>query len=175
MNKLVTILIVTFVFFAFLPTEVYGHILDTDGTIGAVLHVSPDDDPIVSEPATFIFQIKDTTQKFDPAMCTCSFKILQNKTTIHEETLTEPKQSAEYVVKYSFPARGIYTIEIAGIASHNMFQNFNLKYDLRVERTNSTAVDSPKSNINNFLPLLLVPIGVVASLGILQLLTKRKH
>lgn len=45
-----------------LPQTASAHVLQTDGSIGAVLHVDPDDNPIIGEKATFFFDLKDVTE-----------------------------------------------------------------------------------------------------------------
>lgn len=121
----------------------FAHVLKTDGSIGVLIHLDPEDDPIAGEPATFYFEFKDKDNKFDPTHCTCTVSIAQGGIKLftapifsgsNANTITSP------TFQYTFPTRGIYTLFIDGSPNNPaQFQNFHISYDIRVSRE-STAV-----------------------------------
>src|SRR5437773_8843060 len=74
-------------FFLLFPSVVNAHFLKIDGSIGAVLHVDPDDDPIAGEQASFFLSFKDKQHKFSPQNCTCTFSIQEQNQTIYSQPL----------------------------------------------------------------------------------------
>ena len=126
------------------PGTAEAHVLQTDGSIGAVLHIDPDDDPIIGKPATFFFDFVDRQKKFDPAKCDCTVNILddQGKVLVTNPLFQASGQSGlSYpLFSYTFAQKGVYTIEALGQPKNpGDFQSFNLKYPLRVTRTDSPA------------------------------------
>jgi hypothetical protein len=140
-------------------TQAFAHVLETDGPIGAVFHVSPDDDPIAGEPADFFFEFKDRENRFTPSQCDCTVAISQHNEEIFVSSLTahstDPNlESASF--SFTFPQKDIYTITITGKPMDGKaFTPFTLKYDLRVEREKqATRNDEP------FLQPLVLIIGL---------------
>lgn len=136
--KLILVLIALFVFQPTFPA--YAHVLKKDGPIGVVLHINPEDDPYVGQPADFFFDIKDTSNKFDASRCNCVAKILKNNQEIYSQSLDS---SVTFV--YSFPEKAIYQVILKGQPSEGSpFQPFEIKYDIRVSR-------EQKNSSQNFL------------------------
>lgn len=137
-----------FLFFIFVSPAA-AHILKTDGSIGAVIHVTPDDDPIVGEPADFFFEIKDKDKKFRPEACDCRVTIAKNGSEIFSRSLFETTNQANLntpVFQYTFPERALYTISLAGQPKvANAFQPFAIQYDIRAERVSDTASAAPSA------------------------------
>lgn len=124
-----------------IPT-VEAHVLRTDGTIGAVMHIDPDDDPIAGEQSAFFFELKDTSGKFTPADCTCTVQFLENGAVLSEQPLfqntTTPSLTNASVV-FTFPKRDVYTIRLIGKPlTKGDFTPFTLSYDIRVAREAGT-------------------------------------
>jgi len=59
-------------------SPVEAHVLKSDGSIGTVMYVDPDDDPIVGQVAQFYFEFKDRESKFDHQNCDCRVEVLKN-------------------------------------------------------------------------------------------------
>ncbi len=118
--------------------SVSAHVLEADGSIGAVMHISPDDDPIVGEPATFYFEFKDKQGKFRSESCDCMFKVLKNEQEIFSEKLFQNSTATgldSALLSYTFPEKNVYQIKLSGSPKNDGdFQAFNLGYVLRVER-----------------------------------------
>src|SRR5689334_16513316 len=75
------------IFSLFLPQKVSAHILKYDGSIGAVLHVNPDDDPIAGETTGFFFEFKDKKNKFLPENCDCLVRVTKEGSEIYSQDL----------------------------------------------------------------------------------------
>ncbi len=120
--------------YTLLPIPVAAHVLKVDGTIGAVLHIDPEDDPIIGQPAHLYFNISDTDKKFHPDNCTCLLTIANNNSKIlFKSGLVIAGDALE--AQTIFPEPNIYTIVIKGIPkTQNGFQAFSLQYEIRVAR-----------------------------------------
>ncbi len=135
-----------------LVVPVYAHFLKTDGSIGAVMHVDPEDEPIAGAQSGFFFEFKDTAGKFKPADCDCVFSISESGKQIFSQPLfassTAPSLSSASVF-FTFPQKDVYQVEVRGKPySGASFQAFRLVYDVRVERetTNLPVNNSAISN-----------------------------
>jgi hypothetical protein len=133
------IVILTGLFFAFtFPSQASAHILSTDGNIGAVIHIDPDDDPIAGEQTGFFFEFKDKQNKFNPQQCECRFTILEGGKELYAQPLFRDNTSPSLTsasVSYTFPIKDVYKIQVTGKpTSPDAFQPFTLTYDIRVER-----------------------------------------
>ena len=115
--------------FLILAKPVSAHILKTDKTVGAVLHIEPEDDPIVGQQSGFFFEFKDTTGKLKLENCDCTFSILENGKQIYSQPLNNN-------LFFTFPQKDIYQIRLAG-------KSFSLTYDIRVERE---AINKPQTD-----------------------------
>lgn len=129
-------------------TPASAHVLKTDGSIGIVIHIDPEDDPIAGSPATFFFELKDKDNKFDPANCTCTVAILKGGAILISEPLFSASGANNInspTFQYTFPERAVYTLSITGAPkTPGGFQNFNITYDIRVSRqANGTAAPAP--------------------------------
>jgi hypothetical protein len=123
---------------ALAPDAAFAHVLKSDGSIGAVMHVKPDDDPIVGQPAEFYFEFKDKLGKFKPELCDCNFLVLQGGRTVFERKLFQSNTASgldSALLSYTFPQKGVYHIRVAGQPVRSgSFQPFELEYNLRVSR-----------------------------------------
>jgi hypothetical protein len=118
-----------------------AHVLKVDGSIGAVLHVDPDDDPVVNQATGFYFDIKDTSDKFDPKQCDCRLVIKENGQEIfNKNILVQIKDDGFGALgAFTFPERAIYEVALIGTPkTPEAFQVFNLSYDIRVSRVDAS-------------------------------------
>lgn len=120
----------------------FAHTLKVDGSIGVVLHVDPEDDPVAGETATFYFDIKDKQGKFSVNNCDCVAAVLQ------EEVIKEKvRLSSVPSIQYIFPSTGIYKIELKGAPLQDgAFQAFDVRFDQRVAKGQQSVVDSSESH-----------------------------
>ncbi len=141
-----------------------AHVLKSQGSVGAVLHIEPEDDPIAKAPTTLYFEVKDKEGNFQASTCICTVKVYQG----NEEIAVIPGQEAgnsAITAPVTFPARDIYTVVFEGKPLLSTgFNSFSLSYDIRVSR-----IDEGGRVIGaTFLPLLvIIPIMVVLALVVI--------
>lgn len=137
MRKIICVILLHFVVFV-VPPLTLAHELVTDGTIGAVLHIEPEDKPILNQQTRFLFEFKDRANKFDPTHCNCIFRIVQFGKEIYRQPLLQDKNSSSIWNEnafYTFTQPGNYTVEIIGKPQkNNLFQAFILSYDLQISK-----------------------------------------
>ncbi|HRH31119.1 MAG TPA: hypothetical protein PK950_00435 [Candidatus Paceibacterota bacterium] len=118
--------------FAAMPLPASAHVLKTDGTMGAILHIDPNDSPVAGEPASIFFDLKDSANIFAVENCVCVVSVLQSGESILEKTVTRIAP-----VTYTFPERSIYTVQFSGTPKAGegaaTFEPFVLSYDIRVD------------------------------------------
>ncbi len=108
----------------------YAHVLESDGSVGAILHIDPGDDPIAGEKSGFYFDFKDKTDRFRVQDCDCRLVIERAGKVIHDEPFSEPN-GGDFV----FPARDVYRVKAVGQPKvAGTFDAFDMGYDIRVER-----------------------------------------
>lgn len=109
-----------------------AHVLKVDGTIGAILHINPDDSPVSGSPTSYSILFKDTTNKLDLENCGCHVEITQNNTIVSMSTL-HIVDSSDATGAYTFPSPGVYSLILIGSPNkESAFQSFKLTYLLRV-------------------------------------------
>jgi hypothetical protein len=147
-----------------LTPKTYAHILATDGSIGAVVHIEPDDDPIAGELSTFYFDIKDKNGRFDSRFCNCWGIITQDNKELYKQELFHDAQGTKASFTYTFPQRGIYTVKVIGQSSkQNSFEKFTLSYTIRVERI-TKKTDEQSSQASDRLPTIIgLSMVIIAS------------
>ncbi|HSR89517.1 MAG TPA: hypothetical protein VLK22_03970 [Candidatus Udaeobacter sp.] len=147
-KQLTTFIVLLWASLFFLCSPAQAHELMADGSIYALLHINPDDDPIVGQPADLLFLITDAKKTFVPDNCNCIASItdLTTNKIIFSSPLSKSRSSYKGIfapaITYTFPHKGIYTIKLTGTPIQtNSFQSFNLAYDIRLDK-DSTAVKS---------------------------------
>ncbi len=136
--------------FIVLPKGVDAHILRTDGSIGAVLHIDPEDDPIAKEQSYFFFEFKDKKNKLAPDNCDCTASILEDGKEIYSQPLYQNNQNpslSNASFSYTFPERNVYIVKVVGKPTvSNEFQPFTLTYDIRVSRESNASSNQNTAN-----------------------------
>ena len=126
---------------------VQAHVLKVDRSIGAVLHIDPDDDPIVGEPAYFFFEFKDKKNVFKPEFCDCTVSIIKDGISVYSQPLFQDNPTADTnnaSFAYIFPEKNIYQVKVEGNPNKpKAFQPFSLTFDIRVARTSDTTGSTP--------------------------------
>jgi hypothetical protein len=161
MRKIATLALVALTWLSIAPVAL-AHVLKYDGTIGAVMHVDPDDDPIAGQVATFFFEFKDTSGKFSLTTCDCTISVQAQGKEIFSSPLSSSASAT-----YTFPQKDIYTISVIGTPkSSNAFQPFTLTYNLRVERAATVQAPTPAATSNHWIHYLVFGIPFVIVFGI---------
>jgi len=130
-------------FLLFIPSVVQAHVLKIDGSVGAVIHVSPEDDPIARESTDFYFEFKDKQGKFKPENCECNGIILQGGKEIYSAPLFQNSanpslESASF--SFTFPEKDIYKVRVSGKpTTPGAFEPFTLEWDIRVAKESDTV------------------------------------
>lgn len=148
-----------------LPTApASSHTLERNDSIGAVLHINPDDDPVAGENTSIFFDVKDQSGKFAASKCVCSFSVNENGRQI------EDKQINGTTAEYSFPRRAVYIISINGQPRQTGdFQPFTLSYTVRVDKgANATTNQRP------LVPTIIFAIVALATVGAVIVLALKK-
>jgi len=158
------IILCLLLFFSF-PASASAHILATDNNIGSVLHIDPEDDPIVGQQASFFFEFKDKENKFKPQNCDCTFSLIEGGKQIYSQPLFQNNDNPSLntaSIFYTFPQKDVYKVTIIGKpTSPDAFQPFTLNYNVRVSRiADEQTTDTPNNN------WFLANIGYLSAGGI---------
>jgi hypothetical protein len=140
-KKLLSFIIVLLASFLIGTTTTYAHVLKSDGQIGAIIHIDPEDDPIINQPAYFFFEFKDKQNTFMISDCDCMLNIVKNNQVSSSSMLIPSDTSTGASASYTFPEKGIYTVEISGKSHSGKFDPFKLTYDFRIERTTQNTLN----------------------------------
>lgn len=113
----------------------YAHSLKTDDSIGAVLHIDPDDAPIARTLSTFFFEVKDKQNKFSGHNCTCILTIEgEGRSTANVPLTVASDNPTTLIANHLFSEPGAYTLTVSGSPNkENAFAPFTLTYTIRVE------------------------------------------
>src|SRR5262245_38470205 len=92
------------------PQGTSAHEVKISGSLSVLLHMEPQDSPVVNEPAQLFIAVSDTKNAFDINTCSCSVSIKQKDKTL----LTTKLEAADTaygsnvgLVKFAFPKKGI--------------------------------------------------------------------
>ena len=144
MKRLLFTLLLAVALTGFIAAPASAHILKTDGYISAVLHTTPDDNPVSGTPSSLALFFSDRTNKFSLTNCICNLTILENGQTVDYQSLAA-QQPGYSQNPFTFPNPDVYTIKVSGnpkVAKD--FQPFELDYIVRVEPGGSTTNEADK-------------------------------
>lgn len=113
---------------------------DAETESGAVLHITPDDDPIAGENSLFVFDIENAPPPNPSIVAMLTIADDQNHAAAVPAHLNEHMVKAEY----TFPSQGLYTITLT--LEQNGQQTHNFTQSQRVSRgtlINETASSKP--------------------------------
>lgn len=107
-----------------------AHVLTVDKNIGVVLHIDPDDEPIIGKVSTFFFEIHDKTGKFKLSYCECIGSIVKSEKVIYKKNLSD---NASFT--YTFSKKGHYEVRLSGKPiKKDEFDSFEIEYPVAVSR-----------------------------------------
>jgi len=117
------------------PASAHVLIRDSSGSIGAVLHVVPDDDPIAGQPSDLYFDIQTSAISKDSAGLT-----ITNLATDKTDTVPVEVAGSGVGAQYTFASQGTYRLSLT-IESDKTYQ---FSYAQRVSRgVTGSALDKP--------------------------------
>lgn len=123
-------------FFLLLPTVSLAHQLQTDGSIGVVMHTDPDDAPPAGARATIYVDLTDLQHHFNGAACSCLASIMQGSKAIFQTPIfSKPSQggTASDSFAYTFKDAGTYRVVLQGTPTNTgAFHPFLLSYEVEV-------------------------------------------
>jgi hypothetical protein len=160
-KKFISALLTMLLSLNFLPAGVSAHILQTQGSLGAVLHIDPDDSPIAGKPSGIFFDFKDKSNHFKIENCDCNLVIMRNGQIIFNQPFEQPSGG-----RYTFPAQDVYVIKAVGSPkTGSSFEPFELSYTTRVERgiadDGTVSQPSAKKTLTTLAVSILVLFGIV--------------
>ena len=95
-----------------------AHQLSTDGSYSVTMHINPYDDPKLNDPSTLLFEINDSSNKYQDANCDCDIAISLNGKTLASGPLQPYKDSQPSIFSLSFPftfaQKADYNVEVTG-------------------------------------------------------------
>lgn len=119
------------------PAFASAHFLQVQGSVQAVMHIDPDDDPIIRQPAVFFFELNDKLKQFAAEKCNCTAGILNGSAEVFTTDLFKNGNAdlKTAAFNYTFQQKGVYSVRLtAKPKNQNDFQAFTLTYDIRVDR-----------------------------------------
>lgn len=163
--------IITVVLLLFSSQPALAHVLEADQTVGAVIHLTPDDSPVAGERSDLFFEFKDKEGRFKPADCTCTVSVTRDEREIYSQPLfannTEPGLENPSF-SYTFPEPGSYEVKISGKPlTEDAFNPFELEYTVTVEKPAEAKVAAPPKKDNWFLAHLVHLTGGILLGGFL--------
>jgi hypothetical protein len=145
-----------------------AHVLQSDGTIGAMLHIIPDDDPMSGAPTTYELEFSDTVVQFSLPDCKCTATVMEAGKTIASKPL-HVSSDLNSINTVTFPTADVYELHINGQPKKSgEFQPFILTYLLRVKAGSGAPMQS-------FPPLLGVGFGLLIVLVLLGVYKTRHN
>ena len=142
-----------------------AHILQSDGEIGAVFHIDPDDSAVSGRLTTYELFFSDTSDRLDLADCDCTATLSeQNRKIMSAPLHAIDARSSEDTI--TFPRPAVYTLTIAGKPRQGAeFQAFSTAFEVRAN--DDTGASALTGAPNEFPTLLVVGIGLSVSLLLL--------
>jgi hypothetical protein len=108
-----------------------AHLVATDGTMGAILHINPEDYPVTNIPQQLVFYYSSLSD-FKPMNCTCTLTISQAGTQISQQVLA-PRYTKSALADVTFKYPAVYQIKLSGAPINGAtFTPFNLDYSVAV-------------------------------------------
>jgi hypothetical protein len=143
--------------------------------MSVLLHMEPQDSPVVNDPATLFFSITDSEKAFENSLCDCHITIFDKDKKIFEERLikNEPDFGLNvFSTEFSFPKKAVYRVIFdATPTTVGIFNPFSIEYYVRIERTsiNQNPVNPVNPIEGHFLDaeVLIYLIGIFATVVIL--------
>ena len=165
-KKILLILIIILCCMSVLPQIVTAHVLISDDTqsVGAVLHIVPDDDPIAGELTNLLFDIQ--AQKIDKNNPELT---ITNTATRAADDVPIKVDGSSVTADYTFLTQGVYKISLV-VSSDN---TYTFSYTQRVSRgLTGSALDKPTYPLAN---LALVFCSTLFLFLLIIMLNRRKE
>ena len=128
-NKILLLLVLTFSTALYTDQDASAHVLirDRSGTVGAVLHITPGDDPVAGMSSTISLSIDNTSLNGNNSKL-----VVKNVATGFTEDLKYTQNNGALTAQYIFPSQGTYELTIQAQASGT--KKYNFAYTQRVSK-----------------------------------------
>ncbi len=161
-TAVVAIATIALLFFFITSAKAFAHTLESEGSIGAVLHIDPQDEPIAGEPSNLYFDLTDQKGKFKFSNCICTLLVKDGSRIILTVSMDSPNKEV------IFPTVGAYTLELNGKPKASSdFNDFNLTYIVRAE-DGASAANLKGLDKLSFSVLTVTVVGVTLLISTLQ-------
>jgi hypothetical protein len=154
-----------------LPLLTQAHEIQDDGDMSVLLHMEPEDSPIVGQEATLYFSFTEASDKFKVLDCDCELKITDGNAQVKSLALSEVAESFGanvYTTNVTFPKKGVYTVDLAGKSKTAAFADFHVDWFVRIERTDAAqAPIDPKVTEEDKRKMDLLNKSYIGGLGLL--------
>jgi hypothetical protein len=178
MTKILSLITVFFITAWLGVSPVAAHVLITNDSIGATLHIDPDDDPIAGALTSFFLEFKDTENKFQLSDCRCQAFVYQNGNEIYFTSLKAVNENSPLSssFQFKFPAKGTYELLIKGApVSAGAFNEFEMRETIAVEREDADAVAAINaSNLLSHWPKIVGILGIFIFMIVTTIVSKRQ-
>ena len=128
---------------AFTASSALAHEIARDGNVGGLLHIEPDDAPVVGKPNAFYFEVNQKGGKpILLAQCSCSLQVYAGSVPkagsgAVAKPFSTPKLAqakGELTGSLNFPRPGAYTLVLAGQPKAGAtFSKFSLSWVIRAD------------------------------------------
>jgi hypothetical protein len=156
MSRRLFLLLVAVIGVSLFPMSASAHVLVKDQTSGkgAILHVSPDDDPIAGERATLFFDIRDSSINPTSSQARLTVTDAQGVASVVSSDLLGSSLSASYV----FPRQGLYEIKL--VITHNDKTTLTFSQSQRVGRGTIGSVNTHSTPVWAEIGILFTPMAI---------------
>jgi len=142
---------------------VSAHFWQSAGPSTVLLHIVPDDDPIIGEPADLFFSFNNLAGTFDPSKYNFFISISDERGTLFTSNLsliegTKPTLFERHI-PFTFSQKGVYTIILTAIPASSTLKEFNVQYQAQVDREKNTP---PKKNYSHYGHIILLALVLIA-------------
>lgn len=155
---------------------VQAHETESDAGISALLHIDPNDQPVVGKEAKLFFTFTDASGKFEIQRCDCVITLFQNDTQVDQRIVDVANTAFASVGSYplytrTFADAGVYKVELVGKPKDGAtFGEFSLHYDVRVEEPGAMGTmeaDHHTMMQQHLGHIIIFGVGLAAAIGLL--------
>ena len=156
--------------YALVPKAAYAHVLirDSNTGVGAILHITPDDDPVAGQKAQLFFDIQDKNADFRVPYS--AYQLLVTNEGGLQTPIQIQNTDNTLVADYTFPNRGAYKLKLTS-GGYLKADKVQIDYSLRISRGIGTNSGSHSSGLSYM--GIVVSLSAIAVLVILAINNRR--
>lgn len=158
------------------PSASHAHEVSASDTVEALIHISPNDEPVALQISRIQIEVTDTSKHFDFANCDCTLTVTKENTAIAELPLVGTGTTLD--TSYTFADEGEYHLLLSGrhkATASKTFNNFDLSYNYSVKpviasnngkNPQTTTTSASPSNLQISVVLLSILVVITAIVAI---------